>query len=83
MPPWLAVLAWRQMSCLHCAQWRPSVPLLRHHMSAAAFAYQQQQAAARKAIRLGVKASIKVTGVRTGGRLHPGLAGERLLKQRP
>ena len=23
------------------------------------------------------------TGVRTGGRLHPGLAGERLLKQRP
>ena len=31
----------------HCAQWRPSVPLLRHHMSAAAFAYQPQQAAAR------------------------------------
>ena len=36
MPPWMAVLAWR-----------PSVLLLRQHMSAAAFAYQPQQAAAR------------------------------------
>ena len=55
------------------AQWRPSVPLLRQHMSAAAFAYQPQQAAARTMF----------AWVLAFTRLHPGLSGERLLKQRP
>ena len=61
---------------------------LRHHVSAAAFDYQPQQAAARNAIPWvsrpcegeGVSAG---GGVWMGGRLHPGLAGERLPKQRP
>ena len=48
--------------------------------SAAAFAYMQQQAAARTR-RAWVSGLCQGKGVRTGGRLHPGQAGERLLKQ--
>ena len=49
-------------------QLRPSRPLPRAHMSAAAFAYMQQQAAAW------VSGLCQGKGDRTGGRLHPGQA---------
>ena len=48
------------------------------NLAAAAHLYLQQQAAASPGY-----SPLKGKGVRTGGRLHPGLAGECLLKQRP
>ena len=66
----------RVCDCLLCSGLlRLSCPLPRAHMSAAAFAYMQQQAAAHKGLW-------PSKGVRTGGR-HQGQAGERLPKQRP
>ena len=50
-------------------------------LSAAAFDYEPQQAAASN-VCLGVLLQ-QGKGVRTGGRLHPGPAGERLPKQSP
>ena len=66
----------------HCARLRPSCAPLRPCVSATTLAYMQQQAAARKALPW-FSRPFEGEGVRTGGRLHPGLAGERLLKQRP
>ena len=61
----------------HCERLRPSGGLLRERVAAAAHAYLQQQAAACTATP-GCLPS-KGKRVRTGGSLHPGLTGERLL----
>ena len=51
-------------------------------VAAAAFAFAQQQAAARTG-QVWVSGLCQGKGDRTGGRLHPGLAGERLLNNAP
>ena len=65
----------------HCNRLRPSGGLSRERLAAAAHLYLQQQAAACMASR--GCSPLKGKGVRTGGRLHPGPVGERLLKKRP
>ena len=66
----------------HSAQLRRSCSQLCACLSAAASALMQKQAAARMAIPWVLRPH-QGEGVRTGARLHPGLAGERLLEQRP
>ena len=61
---------------------RPSCLLPRVHTAAAAFASMQQQAAAHRGLSW-VSGLCPGKSDKTGGRLHPGQAGERLLEQRP
>ena len=82
MPPWLAVLAWRQRCPIAMCSVAPDCSSTASSHVGSSVCPPAAASGSSHGVAW-VVGLCKGKGVRTGGRLHPGLAGERLLKQRP